>query len=59
MFRNQDLLEQDRCNLQVREDIKRGVIIEGLSYKICETANNALDLINMSLVVINLYLKQQ
>eukprot|EP01084_Bolivina_argentea_P280204 479187_1 len=46
--RIQDLLEPDRCNLQVREDIKRGVIVEGLSYKICETANDALDLINVA-----------
>ena len=46
--RIQDLLEPDRSNLQIREDIKRGVIVEGLSSRICETANDALQLINDS-----------
>ena len=44
--RIQDLLEPDRCNLQIREDIRRGVIVDGLSSRICETANDALELIN-------------
>ena len=38
-----DLLEPDRINLQVREDIKRGVVVEGLSKLIVETANDALE----------------
>ena len=41
-----DLLEPDRINLQVREDMKKGVIVEGLSKKVVETANDALELMS-------------
>ena len=44
--RIQDLLEPDRCNLQVREDIRRGVIVDGLSTRTCYTANDALELMS-------------
>eukprot|EP00485_Elphidium_margaritaceum_P020241 CAMPEP_0202726768 /NCGR_PEP_ID=MMETSP1385-20130828/184781_1 /ASSEMBLY_ACC=CAM_ASM_000861 /TAXON_ID=933848 /ORGANISM="Elphidium margaritaceum" /LENGTH=1774 /DNA_ID=CAMNT_0049392995 /DNA_START=32 /DNA_END=5356 /DNA_ORIENTATION=- len=46
--RIQDLLEPDRCNLQIREDYKRGVMVEGISQRIVENANDALKLMEES-----------